>query len=44
MKCDICQCQMYEEDQRFKIVAIDYHVCALCGASSEKLGYRLAIA
>jgi hypothetical protein len=43
MICDICQCRIYPEDEQYNIVLLDYHVCALCGAASEKLGYKLSI-
>lgn len=43
MICDICQCKLWDDDQQFKILLLDYRVCALCASASEKLGYRLTV-
>lgn len=45
MKCDICQCRLYPEDQQFSLVANAelYYVCVMCGRAAEILGHTLVI-
>ena len=45
MNCDICQCKVWNDEEQYRVFAKDqwWNVCALCGASAEKLGHRLVI-
>lgn len=44
--CDICQCRMYPEDEKYRVYAKEewWIVCALCAASAEKLGHYVVMA
>jgi hypothetical protein len=47
MICNICQCNIFEDEQMFRLwhdpTESVYDLCILCAAGAEKLGWKLEV-